>query len=270
MIIVVAVITVTAAQRAKDNKNNLVQSVANDTVGLIDKGLSYPVKFVQNAVSSVGDLINTYQENKDLKAKIDSYDEAVIKNKNYEKEIDQLKQELELNETLTSYDKVTANVITRSPDTWQDMLIVDRGSKDGIEVNMAVMSQKGLIGRVIEVNALSSKVELLTSANQNANHFPVRISSKDGNAYGLLKSYDEDHQAFVVSQLTGNTDLKKGDVVQTSGLGGNSPADLLIGTVEEIKPDKFGLERQVYVKPYSELYDISVVTIVKRLVEDGQ
>lgn len=46
---------------------------------------------------------------------------------------------------------------------WQDILIVDRGSKDGIEPNMAVLSQKGLIGRVIEVSAATSKVELLTS-----------------------------------------------------------------------------------------------------------
>ena len=53
-----------------------------------------------------------------------------------------VEKELELNQTLTSYEKVTANVITRSPDSWQDMLIVDKGSKDGIEANMAVMSQK--------------------------------------------------------------------------------------------------------------------------------
>lgn len=98
-----------------------------------------------------------------------------------------MKKELELNQTLTSYEKVTANVITRSPDSWQDMLIVDKGSKDGIEANMAVMSQKGLIGRVIEVNTASSKIELLSSSNESSNHFPVRVSSANGEAFGLLK-----------------------------------------------------------------------------------
>ncbi|WP_426069973.1 rod shape-determining protein MreC, partial [Escherichia coli] len=82
-------------------------------------------------------LFSTYAENERLKEKIDSYDDVSQQNKNYEREIEALKKELELNQTLTSYEKVTANVITRSPDSWQDMLIVDKGSKDGIEANMA-------------------------------------------------------------------------------------------------------------------------------------
>ena len=103
-------------------------------------------------MDSVHNLFTTYSENERLKEKIDSYDELALKNKNDQKEIEALKKELNLNQTLTNYEKVTANVITRSPDTWQDMLIVDKGSKDGIEVNMAVMAQKGLIGRVVEVS----------------------------------------------------------------------------------------------------------------------
>lgn len=268
VIIVVTIISVTAAQRANEGKPNFFQSVVNDSVSFIDRTISAPVRWVENGVDSVHNLFTTYSENERLKEKIDSYDEVALKNKNYQKEIEALKKELELNQTLTSYEKVTANVITRSPDTWQDMLIVDKGSKDGIAVNMAVMSQRGLIGRVIEVNNASSKIELLTSSNESSNHFPVRVSSSSGEAFGLLKNYDEKAQALVVTQLTGDTNIKEGDVVQTSGLGGNSPADLPIGTVVNTKPDSFGLNREVYVKPYASMYDLSVVTIVQRLVEE--
>ncbi|MBE8848320.1 rod shape-determining protein MreC [Enterococcus durans] len=268
VIIVVTIISVTAAQRANEGKPNFFQSVVNDSVSFVDRAISAPVRWVENGVDSVHNLFTTYSENERLKEKIDSYDEVALKNKNYQKEIEALKKELELNQTLASYEKVTANVITRSPDTWQDMLIVDKGSKDGIEVDMAVMSQKGLIGRVIEVNNASSKIELLTSSNESSNHFPVRVSSSSGEAFGLLKNYDEKTQALVVTQLTGDTKIKEGDVVQTSGLGGNSPADLPIGTVVKTKPDSFGLDREVYVKPYAGMYDISVVTIVQRLVEE--
>ena len=268
VIIVVTIISVTAAQRANEGKPNFFQSVVNDSVSFVDRAISAPVRWVENGDDSVHNLFTTYSENERLKEKIDSYDEEALKNKNYQKEIEALKKELELNQTLASYEKVTANVITRSPDTWQDMLIVDKGSKDGIEVDMAVMSQKGLIGRVIEVNNASSKIELLTSSNESSNHFPVRVSSSSGEAFGLLKNYDEKTQALVVTQLTGDTNIKEGDVVQTSGLGGNSPADLPIGTVVKTKPDSFGLDREVYVKPYAGMYDISVVTIVQRLVEE--
>lgn len=268
IIIAVTILSMTAAQRANKSKPNIIQSVVNDSVLLVDRTISAPVRWIENSVNSIHNLFLTYIENERLKEKIDSYDEVAQQNQNYQKEIELLKKELALNQTLTSYEKVTVNVITRSPDTWQDMLIVDKGSRDGIEVNMAVMSQQGLVGRVIEVNTISSKIELLTSSNKSSNHFPVRISSSGGQAFGLIKNYDEKMQALVVSQLTGEIDIKDGDTVQTSGLGGNSPANLPIGTVIKTKTDRYGLDREVYVKPYTGMCDLSIVTIVQRLAED--
>lgn len=265
VIIVVATVSITAANRAKDSGTNFVQSAINDTVSVVDKVITAPGRWLTSGVQSVSNLVNTYQENEQLKNEVDQYDEVKQQTKNQAQEIEHLKAELELNQTLTSYQKVTANVITRSPDTWQDMLIVDKGSSDGVEGNMAVMSQKGLIGRVMEVNSHSSKIQLLTSDNKNSNHFPVKISSNKGNSFGVLNNYNVKEQQLIASEITGDQDIKEGDVVQTSGLGGNSPADLPIGTVVKVKPDSYGLNREVYIKPYAQMYDISVVTIVQRM-----
>jgi len=268
VILVVTVLSVTIAKRAVGNSTNVVQSTVNDTMAIVDKVITAPIRWIESGANSVKNLFVTFEENERLKEKLDSYDELAQSNENYQREIDALKEELALNETLTNYDKISANVINRSPDTWQDMLVVDQGTKDGVEINMAVMSQKGLIGRVIEVNAASSKVELLTSENQNSNHFPVRISGEDGENFGILSSYDQKEKSLVITQLTGSSELKEGDVVQTSGLGGNSPADLAIGTVVSTTKDEFGLDTKVYVKPYAQMYDIQTVTIVKRLAGD--
>lgn len=265
VIIVVATVMITASNRAKDSDTNIVQSAVNDTIGVVDKVITAPGRWISNGVQSVSNLINTYDENQKLKSEVDQYDEVKQQTKNQAQEIERLKEELELNQTLTSYEKVTANVITRSPDTWQDMLIVDKGSSDGVEGNMAVMSQKGLIGRVLEVNAHSSKIQLLTSDNKSSNHFPIKISTGDGNSFGVLNKYDVKNQQLVATQDNGEKDIKEGDVVQTSGLGGKSPADLAIGTVVKVKPDSNGLNREVYIKPYAQMYDISVVTIIQRM-----
>ncbi|HCE11658.1 MAG TPA: rod shape-determining protein MreC, partial [Enterococcus sp.] len=163
VILVVTVLSVTIAKRAVGNSTNVVQSTVNDTMAIVDKVITAPIRWIESGANSVKNLFVTFEENERLKEKLDSYDELAQSNENYQREIDALKEELALNETLTNYDKISANVINRSPDTWQDMLVVDQGTKDGVEINMAVMSQKGLIGRVIEVNAASSKVELLTS-----------------------------------------------------------------------------------------------------------
>ncbi|AIM24515.1 rod shape-determining protein MreC [Melissococcus plutonius] len=264
VIIIVVFISLTAAQRTNKGKANIVQSTISDGIGLIDKAISFPARTIENGTTSISNLMNTYKENERLKEKIDDYNELRIQNHNYQKEIGTLKEELGLNETLTNYETITANVITRSPDTWQDILIIDRGTKDGLKANMAVMAQKGLVGRIIEVNRASAKVELITSKNITSNHFPVHISSKNGESYGLLKNYNDKAQTLTVSQLTGNTQVKAGDVVQTSGLGGNSPADLPVGTVQKVKSGSYGLDREVAVKPYANVYGVSIVTVVKR------
>ncbi|HCS30949.1 MAG: rod shape-determining protein MreC [Enterococcus italicus] len=266
VLIVVTVLSLTIAQRATAKKSNVVQSVINDAIAFVDKAIQAPVSWVENTVDAVQDLASTYKENQQLKAKLDSYEELSQANKNSEREIANLKEQLALNTTLSSYEKVTANVISRSPDSWQDYLVIDKGSKDGIEANMSVMAKKGLIGRVIEVNRSSSKVELLSSENQTSNHYPVRISTDSGELFGLLKGYDEDKNALVVEQVTGSATFAKGDVVQTSGLGGNSPADLAVGTVLEAQSDDFGLDKKLYVQPYADMYDLSVVTVIKRTV----
>jgi len=268
VIIAVGSLSLTVAQRAKDEKTSVVQVVINDSVAFVDKVVFAPARWFDNSVRAVQNLLVTYEENERLKEKVDAYDAMDRQNKAYEREVAALKEELELNATLTNYQKVTANVITRSPDSWQDMLVIDKGAKDGIEVNMAVMAKQGLIGRVLEVNAMSSKVELLTSENQTSNHYPVRISTKKGEVFGLLKGYDVTRDALVVEQLTGKTPISKDDIVQTSGLGGNSPADLLVGTVIESEVDKFGLDQKVYVKPYAHSHDLSVVTVIERTVGD--
>lgn len=266
VLIVVTVLSLTIAQRATAKKSNAVQSVINDAIAFVDKAIQAPVSWVENTVDAVQDLASTYKENQQLKAKLDSYEQLSQANKNSEREIANLKEQLALNTTLSSYEKVTANVISRSPDSWQDYLVIDKGSKDGIEANMSVMAKKGLIGRVIEVNRSSSKVELLSSENQTSNHYPVRISTDSGELFGLLKGYDEDKNALVVEQVTGSATFAKGDVVQTSGLGGNSPADLAVGTVLEAQSDDFGLDKKLYVQPYADMYDLSVVTVIKRTV----
>jgi len=266
VLIVVTVLSLTIAQRATAKKSNVVQSVINDAIAFVDKAIQAPVSWVENTVDAVQDLASTYKENQQLKAKLDSYEELSQANKNSEREIANLKEQLALNTTLSSYEKVTANVISRSPDSWQDYLVIDKGSKDGIEANMSVMAKKGLIGRVIEVNRSSSKVELLSSENQTSNHYPVRISTDSGELFGLLKGYDEDKNALVVEQVTGSATFAKGDVVQTSGLGGNSPAYLAVGTVLEAQSDDFGLDKKLYVQPYADMYDLSVVTVIKRTV----
>lgn len=266
VIAIVALVSVSAMQRDKNKASLPGQSQVNSAVTTIDHILLAPVKGVENSVKAVVNLFSTYTENDRLKKRIDHNAMLETEIANYKRENEKLKEQLKLTSTLSNYDVVNASVVNRSPDTWQDVLILNKGQADGIEVNMAVMGDKGLIGRVIIAEKHSAKVELLTTVNQNTNHFPVMIAAEGSTAaYGLMNAYNSKTHTLTVSQLTTTKDIKKGDRVSTSGLGSNSPKGLLVGEVKEIKKSKTGLHDEILVTPIADIYDITTVTVIKKL-----
>lgn len=266
VILIVLVISFSAKQR-DDKKQSLPgQSEVNSVVATIDNVVKAPFRGIENMVKSVNNLFNTYSENDSLKKKVDHNASLEAELEILKSENDQLKDQMKLNETLVNYELVNASVINRSPDSWQDVLIIDKGKKDGIEVNMAVMGNKGLIGRVIIAEENSSKVELLTTVNQTTNHFPVMVKGTKGDmVYGLMEAYNNKTHTLVVSQLTSTDEIEVGSLVTTSGLGNNSPKGLLIGEVKEVKKNKTGLTNEVMITPLADMYDVNHVTVVKRL-----
>ena len=98
VILVVSVLSVMIARRAVGNSSSFVQSAVNDTIGIVDKVITAPVRWIETGANSVKKLFVTYEENERLKEKIDSYDEIARSNENYKREIESLKEELELNE----------------------------------------------------------------------------------------------------------------------------------------------------------------------------
>ncbi len=130
---------------------------------------------------------------------------------------------------------------------------------------MAVMCGGGVIGRIIETNAASSKVELITTTDESANRFSVQADAASGKTvHGIITVTNNNNLAF--TQVVDGQKLKAGTRVYTSGMGGNSPKGLLIGTVTTTTRDSFGLSDQIRIKPAGNINDPSVVTVIERQV----
>jgi len=270
LIVVVLIVTFTTAQRNEKKQSLPGQSTVNNIVASIDNALFSPLRGIENGVKSINNLFSTYTENDRLKKRIDENAALHSELQTYKKENDELKKQLEINDTLSNFDRVSANVINRSPDNWQDIIVIDKGESDGVAVNMPVMGSKGLVGRVLIVENDTAKVELLTTANENTNHFPVMLETESGDAvYGLITGYDTKKGALIVSQLTKTDGLKEKGDVATSGLGNNSPKGLYIGEIMEVNVNKDVIDSEVLVKPVSNMYDISFVTVIQRLAGSG-
>lgn len=245
-----------------------LQQVTNDITAVLGRTFSKPANAVTDLFDSVTDLQNTYEENQRLKTEIDRIYERQAELNVLRDETTRLEEELDLQSSLTNYQTISGTVISRNPDTWVDQIIIDRGSQDGVEIGMPVMSGNGLVGRISEVNPTSSKVVLLTNIEQSSNQVSSEIVM-DEIVYGIISGYDSENKRLMMSQITSSVSVEEGEVVSTSGLGGAIPRGLVIGEVEEVGMDSFGLAQEVYVKPAADFNNIRYVTIIQRQAESG-
>jgi len=181
-----------------------------------------------------------------------------------EKEINDLKKILELNNTLSESSYMNATIINRNIGYWYNTVTIDKGEKDGIEKDMAVINNDGLIGIVTKTSKLNSTVKLLTTADTNSK-ISVKIKvDEDNYIFGLLVGYDKDKKSFIIEGIANNTEIPISSMVTTTGLGNNFPSGILIGRVDKITKDNFDLARTVLVKSSVDFDNINYVTVLKK------
>lgn len=243
---------------------SLPQVFLNDVTGIATNIVSKPAKAVNSFVDTVDNLVHTYEENQALKQKIEALDEMQARIHSLEQNNLSMKEELNLQSNLTDFSRTSATVIARNPDNWLDLLIVDKGSQAGIEVDMSVMSGNGLIGRVSEVSPTTSKILLLSTGNDSVNRVSAEIQAENNAIHGIVDDYDSETGDFIMSEIDPDAKIEVGMQVVTSGLGGVSPRSLLIGQVKEVRMDEYGLFQEVSIEPAGNLLDIHYVTIITR------
>lgn len=183
-------------------------------------------------------------------------------NVHLEEEIEQLRDTLSLNQTLTGYNVVNATVINRNRSYWYQTLTIDKGKSSGLKENMIVITKNGLIGKLEKVTKFSATVKLIT-ANDVNNKVSVSITTSSGETNAILSGYDKKKNEILVSGVDSSIDINKGDAVTTSGLGGVFPRGIYVGKVESVSLDKYGLSKTLAIKTDQNFNSIHYVTILK-------
>lgn len=268
MIVLAAIILLVAllGYSLRNNRNlSIPEQFIKDTVSLTEKVFNKPAQYIAGFFNNVSDLKDTYKENQILKSKLDKYVELSVREKDLEKENKELKDLIGYTKDLSDFESIQATVTIRDPDKWQQIITIDQGSTNGVEKEMAVVTAKGLIGKVKNVSKFSSTVQLL-SASDRTNRISAKIQQKNA-VFGLIEGYDVEKQTLLFKRIPSNAKVKKGQTVVSSGLGGVFPKNLVIGKVEEVEPDEHGLTQTAYVKPQADFNDINHVIVVKRTID---
>ncbi len=247
------------------DKFSTPEKLVKDSVGWV-QGIAYkPVDLIVDSISNLQNLKMTYDENQVLREKITEYKTLAFENRELEKENDELRKALDLNESKRDYNSINATVIARSPERWLEQITIDRGKKHGIEENMAVITAEGMIGKIQKASHLTSTVQLLTGFD-NLNRISAMVKREKGaETFGLIERYDQDTESLVFRVIEDSKqELKEGEQVFSSNLGGTYPADILIGEIKEVVQDQYGLTKTALIKPSANVNDLNNVIVVDR------
>ena len=259
-IILLVIFSVTLKE---DRKLNKVESLFKDGFTYIENIITYPFNYVSDNIKSYKKLKDVEKSNDVLETSIDRIDSIEAENIELRRQLDALKEELNINYTLSDYEYLNATVISRNVGYWYNKLTINKGSYNGVEKDMVVISSKGLIGRVVKTSTFTSDVRLITTSDTN-NKISVHVSNGDNNLYGVINGYDYKKSVLELEGISNTKDVNVGDYVYTSGLGGIFPAGILIGTVTEITTDSYDLAKIMKVTPSVDFNDINYVSILKR------
>ncbi|MFD1705575.1 rod shape-determining protein MreC [Siminovitchia sediminis] len=260
--IIILVSLIGFSLRDKENISRPEQFV-KDIVGFGQSLAAKPAHKFASFIEGIEDLQNTYTENKKLKARLEGLAQLEKEITDLKNDNQELRELLGKTENLREFTPIQATVIGRAPDRWFEKIIIDKGKKSGIQPDMAVITSKGLIGKVVSTSEMTSTIELLSSENTR-NRVAAEIQGEKS-VFGLIDGYDKEKDMLLMKDLPiDDVKLEKGQGVITSGLGGIFPKGLDIGKVEELELDQFGLTQTAYVKPSADFYHFEHVIVVAR------
>ena len=259
MVFLVALISFSLRDRTNAT---LPEQIIKDTVGFAQSLVAKPANYINGVFNSIDSLLNTYEENKRLKARLEDFAVVQAEATDLKSENNKLRELLDKTESLKAFNPIQATVIARNPDQWEEKIILDKGSSHGVKKNMAVMTAKGLVGKITLVTPFTSEVELLNTNNPNYRVSAMVLGEKE--AYGLIEGFDEERNELIMKRIDSSMKVKEGEQVVSSGLGGIFPKGVPIGEITEVRTDDFGLTKMAYVKPSADFSILEHVVIAKR------
>jgi rod shape-determining protein MreC len=202
-----------------------------------------------------------------MKKKYQQTDLYLSKIDELEHTIEELKSLNDIDHTLADYSYLNATVMSRNVGYWYDTITINRGKNNKVTNDMAVITSKGLIGKIVNVTDFTSTVKLLSSNDLNMK-ISIKIKIDNDYIYGLLTGYDLESKCYIVEGISYAGEIPVNSVVTTTGMSDIFPSGILVGKVELVETDNFDLAKIVKVKTDINYDQLSYVTILKRDIND--
>ena len=244
-----------------------LQSDANGISSSVSTVVSPLQKIVYNINSRVKETVDFFLnfsevklENEELKKKNTKLANELIEYESLKDEVERLREALNFTESKNNYKYVWVNISGYSGNSLSDGYIIDKGSNDGIDKNMVVVSSKGLVGKVTKVASNFAIVQSILNENIAVAVMDQQTREATGVLQGL--SDKKDNNMTVVYNLPISSDVKEGDIIITSGLGKIYPKEIPVGTVVSVEEDNVRVMKSAVVEPFVNFNEVEELFVV--------
>lgn len=244
----------------------LIVLSANGVLSPLESIISFPLSLISGLMNQIalqlsGD-INDLTELRYLRQRVDDLEELVGQYQTEQIDSRELQLDFELLANLMNYSQVNetnrylpSEIIANEASGLFEGIIINRGSRDGVAVGMPVVTELGLVGRIIDVRANVALVLLITDSNSSVS---ARLQST--RAQGSVQGTAGNQLRMTFIPL--NTPIQINEVILTSGLGGNFPAGLIIGRVESVRQFEFELFQEAEISSLIDFDSLEFVLVV--------
>jgi len=226
------------------------------------KAATFVVKTIQGATRQYVFLINLEKENRVLKQKIAELQEENHRMKEMKLTNERMRQLLKFREQ-NSPSMIGAEVIGQDPSSWFKSVTIDKGEGDGVKKGMAVVSPTGVIGQVLKTAPHYATVLLVTDYNSAIDCIVQRTRAK-----AIVEGIGENR--CQLKYLLRADEAAVGDVVVTSGLGGNFPKGLMVGEIKKIDKRGHGVFQYAELVPSVDLTQLEEVFVIMEPLRPSQ
>lgn len=240
------------------------KTVANVTVIPLQQGMNQIGGWMGDMKDNFSTMKQLKSENKKLREQVDALttENNYLQEERYE--FERLQELYKLDQNYAEYEKTAAHVIGKDAGNWFGTFTIDKGSKDGIEVNMNVLAGSGLVGIVTDVGPTWAKVRSIIDDSSNISAMAISTSdtcivSEDMALMGTGQ--------IAFSQMENNDNVVAvGDQIVTSYISDKYLQGILIGSVSEVNVDSNNLTRSGYITPavdFKNIQEVLVITTTK-------
>ena len=243
---------------------NSVQATARGVVDPLVGGSDSVTSPITNAWRSFTEFEDLESENARLKEELEEVQGAAIRTSAAEESLRELLEQVEI-DFIGGAETVVGQVINRPGNFESYSIEIDRGTNDGVLRGMPVITAAGLVGRISDVQNNFSQVQLLHQPE-----FPLGVRVVGTGEVALARGQGIGRDLLIQEGITEETSIEVGDPVVTSGIEGSSyPPDLVVGVISDVEFDERLLDREISVRPVTDLENLRFVTVILWTV-DGE